>query len=306
MPLANQLPGESDLQYNMRQGLNPNDASAALSGAMTGNGSPVQSAASRLNSYVLNRNAPNQRDFYGQNISPGGVTGNAAINLPNAGPALDASFYGGYGRNSISSASRGNISNNSGVAPTQADFGFKTPDAYGGNYFSASRGDTQQLGPVDHAANSNSLPAMNPNEDSKAYMARIGMNPADIEAAHQMSASNPNMSFQDIMARGGYKTGLASNNPRAAAAANPVSAMEQQRQAAWAAYYAKQGQQSQGDYRLNTGQLRPTTTTELPVTTPKFSSIASGGQELTSSGGPDYGGSGFIKNSWRNPQWGNQ
>lgn len=241
MPLATQLPGESDLQYYLRQGLNPNDASSALSGSMTGNGSPVQSAASRLNSFVLGRNNPNQRDFYGRNVAAkeyGGI-GDPLINLPNAGPALDASFYGGYGQDSISSASRGNISNNSGVAPTQADYGYQKPSPYVGQFAS----------------------------------------------------------------QGGMQT--STGNPRGTPSSSPVAAMEQQRQAAWAAYYSKQGQPQSGGYRLNPGQLK-TNATEQPVSTPKFSSIVNGGQQLTSSGGPDYGNGGFLKNNWQNPQWGNQ
>lgn len=160
------LPGESSLQYYLRQGMDPNSASAALAGVATGNGSPSQAAVQAQNQAIIKgydarnqaiNNGVVQRDWFGNNVndknSPyysGPVnTGPRVVQSP-----LDAAFYGGMGADAVTSAARGNVSG--GGVPTgsyEVSGGWgnlkqgafvpnPTPAPYTGQYYSAARGDS--------------------------------------------------------------------------------------------------------------------------------------------------------------------
>lgn len=288
------LPGESSLQYYLRQGMDPNSASQALSQGMTGNGSPASAVQANAQRAVSNYDTRNkqinsgvvQNDWFGHNTNDKNspyYTGPADTGPRTVGSPLDAAFYGGSGADAVSSASRGNISipgvpNSSpnisgGWGNVQNNGSTPNPVApYTGQFYSANRGDnlgayndaysklggvpgapgtpgpatpgtTRAPGPVTTngaapTTQTGGIPDINPGEDSVAYMKRIGMHDNTIQYALALSKANPGASFQQIIE---YLRQKATTNPTVptqgpAAAANRA---EQERRAAWDAYYAK-------------------------------------------------------------------
>lgn len=184
---------------------------------VSGNANPYQNPQTLDEYYALNHD---QRRAYGdptglmqagwQTLKDQGLGGSKDTYSPFAegqiGALPDATYgapphpYQGPGVNPTnfdpSTWNAANSTGAGGAAPVDTSAG---PLANRGGSSSAAGALATAGNP--NAGAGGALPPINPGEDSMAYMTRIGMSPADAQAALTMAQQNPGMSFQDIIAR---------------------------------------------------------------------------------------------------------
>jgi hypothetical protein len=240
--LPDQLPGESAMQYYLRAGLSPSDASAALNQSISGNGNVDPKTFAQQ--YIDTNNATGTTDWYGNDTSAGG-----------SGP---------YARKVIT-PNPPDMSNGGWVGTTWQPGSFfsgASPSGGAGIVGSATQPapatTTPQATTTPKATTS--YPAINPGEDSMAYMLRIGMSQQDASSALAYSKAHPGMSFQDVMSS--YKTGTTTTpttisgttyNP-GPTATGPTGIINSGSQPTGQPYYYAPTQQG----NLNTGNLYTT------------------------------------------------